>query len=259
MSKTKSPGSNAASHFAVLLAAACGNGAQPVKSPPALTTPPPTTASQVPASTEPSHAAEEQPSAQGGTATVAPGNEAVRPSAALPAHTTVLQVGDSFAESLGAPLGRRLQAAGVRSVLETKTPSYIPTWAGTPELERFIQKYRPDLVIVTLGGNEFEIPDPAARIDAVKRLVAHIGDRPCVWITPPRWKADTGVLAVIRDHASPCRYLDSDQITRDLPRGKDKIHPTEAGREQWAEAVIAWLAAERNVHGDRPWSLEPKP
>ncbi len=189
------------------------------------------------------------------TETERPSRES-EPVAELPSGTTVLHVGDSFAESLGAPLGRHLQAAGVRNVLESKTPSYIPTWAGNGELRRLLDKHKPDLVLITLGGNEFEIPTPSDRVDPVKRLVKLIGDRPCVWITPPRWKKDSGVLAVIQQNSAPCRYLDSDTLLHDLPLARDKVHPNEAGRERWAEAVLAWLKAERAPSDGHPWALK---
>ena len=175
----------------------------------------------------------------------------------LPKGTTVLQIGDSFAESLGAPLGRHLKRLGIRSVLASKTPSYIPTWASSSELTQLLAKHRPDLVLVTLGGNEFDIPEPNDRVQAVERLVAQLGSRPCVWITPPRWKKDTGVLAVIRAHAAPCRYLDTDELVPNLPRGRDKIHPSEPGRESWAQAVLGWLKRERDPLGALPWALKP--
>lgn len=173
----------------------------------------------------------------------------------LPRGTLVLQIGDSFAESLGAPLGRRLVSAGLRNVLRAKTPSYTPGWAYGPELKRLVARYSPDLVLVTLGGNEFELPNPDERIPAVERIVQNIGPRPCVWITPPRWKKDTGILNVIREHAAPCHVLDSDTIVSALPRARDGIHPSEPGRERWADAVLDWLAHARDPAGPAPWSL----
>ncbi|HYJ07943.1 MAG TPA: hypothetical protein VEX18_03015, partial [Polyangiaceae bacterium] len=80
--------------------------------------------------------------------------------AELPVGSKVLQVGDSFADALGVELGKRLKAAGVRSSLEFRTPSYVPTWASGPELPKLLARYNPDLVLITLGGNELEIPDP---------------------------------------------------------------------------------------------------
>jgi lysophospholipase L1-like esterase len=173
----------------------------------------------------------------------------------LPKGTLVLHIGDSFAGALGVPLGKRFKAAGLRSVLEFQTSSYIPTWASGKELPAYVAKYAPDLVIITLGANEFELANPEQRVGAVKRLVQKLDGRPCVWVSPPRWKPDTGVLGVIRENAKPCRFLDSDTIVQNLERKSDHIHPNDTGREAWAEAVLAWLERERDGTADRPWNL----
>ena len=167
----------------------------------------------------------------------------------------MLHIGDSFAGALGVPLGKKLKAAGLRSVLEFQTSSYIPTWASGKELPAYVARYSPDLVIITLGANEFELANPEQRVGSVKRLVQKLDGRPCVWVSPPRWKADTGVLGVIRDNAKPCRFLDSDTIVRDLGRKKDRIHPSDEAREIWADAVLSWLARERRSDAERPWEL----
>ncbi|HWA75089.1 MAG TPA: SGNH/GDSL hydrolase family protein [Polyangiaceae bacterium] len=177
------------------------------------------------------------------------------PEKALPTGTLVLHVGDSFAAALGVPLAKRLKAAGLRNIVEFKTASYIPTWAFGPELKKFVTNYNPDLVLITLGANELEIPDPPQRVGAIKKIVATVGTKPCVWISPPLWKKDTGLLEVIRENVGPCRYLDSDSLVHDLPRGPDKIHPSTEGREMWAEAVFSWLGKARDPQGPRPWAL----
>lgn len=184
----------------------------------------------------------------------APSTDAA-PSPELPKGTLVLHIGDSFAGALGVPLGKKLKAAGLRSVLEFQTSSYIPTWASGKELPGYVAKYSPDLVIITLGANEFELANPEQRVGAVKRLVQKLDGRPCVWVSPPRWKPDSGVLGVIRDNAKPCRFLDSDTIVQNLERKSDHIHPNDTGREAWAEAVLAWLGRERAGTADRPWNL----
>jgi lysophospholipase L1-like esterase len=174
----------------------------------------------------------------------------------LPRGTLVLHVGDSFAGSLGVPLAQRLKARGLRTVLEYQTSSYVPTWASSKELPQYVSRYNPDLVIITLGANEFELANPDQRAASVRRLVNHLGGRPCVWVTPPRWKQDTGILAVIHANLKPCRFLDSDTIVPDLERKQDKIHPSDAGRERWADAVLAWLEHERRGESARPWDLK---
>jgi hypothetical protein len=192
---------------------------------------------------------------QGATATASPNPTPDPASFGFPKDTLILHVGDSFAGSLGVPLGKRFKAAGMRTVLEFETASYVPTWASGKELPRYIDKYMPSLVIVTLGANEVELVNPEQRAGAVRRLVGKLGGRPCVWVIPPLWKPDTGIFKVIRENAAPCRILESDTIVRNLELRKDKIHPSDEAREVWADAVLAWLARERVGAPDRPWEL----
>jgi len=201
---------------------------------------------------EGAQAASQQPKASTahGTATNGAGSPA-----ALPSGTKMLHVGDSFAAALGIELGKLLRAAGMRTWLEYKTASYVPTWASGPELPKLISTYNPDLVLVTLGANELEIPDPEQRAGAIQRLVKKVGDRPCVWILPPLWKQDTGLMQVIKENARPCKVLDSSALVKELPRGPDHIHPNAEGRATWALAVFDWLKKARAPEGPKPWSL----
>ncbi len=178
-----------------------------------------------------------------------------RAAAAPPPGTQVLQVGDSFADALGKELSKLLKDAGLRTTVVSKTPSYIGDWAYGSTLATLMSKYQPDLVLITLGANELEIPDPAARIVPVQRLAARASSRPCVWILPPLWKKDTGVMQVIKDHARPCLVLDSTSLVGELPRLPDGIHPNTAGRATWAAAVMHWLNQKRDPSGPQPWSL----
>jgi lysophospholipase L1-like esterase len=170
-----------------------------------------------------------------------------------------LQVGDSFADALGKELGKLLKQSGLRTSLETKTPSYIGDWAYGPTLPKALSRFDPDLVLVTLGANEIEIPEPAQRVGLIQRLVKLLGDRPCVWILPPLWKQDTGVMQVIKENAKPCQVLDSSALVPALPRGRDHIHPSTRGRLIWATAVLDWLKQARDPAGPRPWSLRSSP
>ncbi|MEI9950700.1 MAG: SGNH/GDSL hydrolase family protein [Pseudomonadota bacterium] len=177
----------------------------------------------------------------------------------LPKGTRVLQIGDSFAAALGGELGKLFKEAGVRSTLEYKTASYIPNWSYEGDVPKFVANYQPDLVLITLGANEIEIPKPEERIKPIKHLVSTLGGRPCVWIAPPLWKPDTGLLKVIRENIAPCRYLDSNALVQDLPRARDKIHPSAEGRQIWAKIVFDWLAKERLGSAQQPWAFKPEP
>jgi|SRR6187402_2262593 len=177
----------------------------------------------------------------------------------LPKGTRVLQIGDSFAAALGGELSKLFKDAGLRSTLEFKTASYIPNWSYEGDIPKFVSSYRPDLVLITLGANELEIPKPEERVKPIKHLVSSLSGRPCVWIAPPVWKPDTGLLKVIRDNVAPCRYLDSNALVHDLPRARDKIHPSTEGRQIWAKIVFDWLAKERLGGAGEPWALKPEP
>ncbi len=236
------------------LVVACGAAPAPAPAPAMAPSEPAAPVAEAPAAPAPTPSVAAPASRAPSAAALAPA-PAAAPAADLPVGTKVLQVGDSFAAALGIELGKRLKAAGVRTSLEYKTASYVPTWAFGPELPKLISSYQPDLVLVTLGANELEIPEPAQRVGAVQRLVKKLGDRPCVWILPPLWKQDTGLMQVIKDNSAPCKVLDSSALVKHLPRGPDHIHPSTQGREVWAEAVFQWLKQARDPSGPKPWSL----
>jgi hypothetical protein len=180
------------------------------------------------------------------------------PPAPLPSGTTVLHVGDSFAGALGVALNAELKRQGVRGFLRYKTATFIPDWAFGPKLPLYIAQTNPDLVLINLGANEVQMFEPRQRAKTIQRLVGHMKGRPCVWIGPPVWAGDTGILSVIRENCGPCRFMDSNALYPDMPRLPDKIHPTMPAREEWARRVVDWLARERRPAPERPWELAPE-
>lgn len=178
----------------------------------------------------------------------------------LPKGTTILHIGDSFAGALGIDLNRELDEHGVRGVLKYETSTYIPTWAWSKDLNKYLWTYHPDLVLITLGANELQHPHPEERAKTIHKLVGRLGGRPCVWIAPPLWEgARDALLEVIRDNCAPCLYMDSNALVPDLPRARDHIHPSTQARKRWAKVVVDWLARHRDPKGDKPWALEASP
>lgn len=194
-----------------------------------------------PASTEPPPASTEPP----------------RP-APFPTGTVVLHVGSSTATALGRDLKRELESNGVKCVLEGTDATYIPQWAGpSMGLKKHIDKNNPDLVIVSLGGNETAVPNPEVRADPIRRIVKIIGNRPCVWVGTPRWKAvrHTGILDVIQANIAPCVFVDSDLLAPNLKTIADGVHPTVPERRRWARRMLQWLQYNRDPEGSRPWDF----
>jgi hypothetical protein len=187
----------------------------------------------------------------------------------VPPNTAVLHVGDSFAVAgFAQALRPRMEALHVRYAVKAETSSFTVTWAA--KMEKVVANFQPDLVIINLGANEVANTDPPTHAPAVRRIIKAIGGRPCVWVSPPLWRKDTGIIDVIRTNSAPCRFFDSDALVPGtIPRQKDKIHPNDVGGARWAEAFWGWLQAEHlplatEPSGETsrprsPWSLRPSP
>lgn len=156
------------------------------------------------------------------------------------------------------PLSHLLKEANVRSVLKFTDATYLTTWAWQGDLQKYLWKYNPDLVIVTLGANELAIAEPGQRARTVKKIVETIGDRPCVWVAIPLWNAKhNGLMKVIEQSSAPCLFFDTNTLmdAENMPRISDGIHPTAQAREDWAQFFWEWLKRHRKPAEGRPWQL----
>jgi lysophospholipase L1-like esterase len=173
--------------------------------------------------------------------------------------TIVVNIGDSFTEaSFEQNLRARVKGVGAKYVVKAETPSYTSTWAfgGYGGALDTLMNLHPKLVIVTLGANELDMPDPSVHAAAVREIARKASKwGQCVWVTPPRWKPDTGFLDVIKNNCAPCVVFDSDLYVHDVERQKDKIHPNEIGGARWAAAFWDWLEQNRDP-SKGAWALK---
>lgn len=170
----------------------------------------------------------------------------------------ILHVGDSFVHSgLTQRLRKHFEALGVRYEVRAEQSTNSLDWAKRVPGE--VVSVKPDLVIITLGGNEIGSKHLDVQARAIKRIVSSIGDRPCVWLTPPLWSIEEGGLFdTLQENVAPCRFFETDQqVGSFLPRREDKIHPTMEGGALWADKLYAWLMHERTGDTDKPWMLKP--
>lgn len=171
----------------------------------------------------------------------------------------VLHFGDSFVTSgFSQAIKPKLDALGVRYTTLARASTTTWMWASDKSLASALAK-KPDLVLITLGANEIFVPEPSARAKAVRSIVKKIGSRPCVWIAPPPWKGQNGILDVIRENAAPCLFFDSEaEVEGPIERRKDGIHPSMEGGKRWADAFWAWLEAHRD-EASGAWALRARP
>ncbi|AKV01816.1 hypothetical protein AKJ09_08479 [Labilithrix luteola] len=152
------------------------------------------------------------------------------------AGKTILHVGDSMVGGLGGltkALEERFEKEGAKLVRDYKVSESIVTFDKSKKLSGLLKKHNPDIVIITLGANDSLVPFPKVMAPNVESIVKRLEGRECYWIGPPMWKPDTGIVSVIRDHASPCAFYDSSPLK--LQRGDDGIHPTNQGGADWAD------------------------
>ncbi|HEY1959172.1 MAG TPA: SGNH/GDSL hydrolase family protein [Polyangiaceae bacterium] len=169
----------------------------------------------------------------------------------------VLHVGDSmvgYGHGLSRALKHRFDAMGIEYHWEAWTSANIMTvdpaekkHSGdrdrSERLDRLIAMFHPDLVIMNLGTNNLAIPRASAFAEGIHTIAAHLaeGGRDCLWVGPlrPKWTYNPDMFDVLAQNAAPCQYFDSSAIHP--PLQSDDIHPTDAGGEQWADAVWARL------------------
>ena len=126
-------------------------------------------------------------------------------------------------------------------------------WATTDTLQYFLNRIKPDYVILCLGSNELFVRDLAKREKYIATIVERIGDRPFLWIGPPNWKKDTGIIDLIRKGVGEGRFFDSSDL--ELDRAEDNMHPSRSAAALWMDTIANWLnssAARHPLKMDRP-------
>ncbi|MBR5716623.1 MAG: SGNH/GDSL hydrolase family protein [Bacteroidales bacterium] len=126
-------------------------------------------------------------------------------------------------------------------------------WATTDTLQYFLNRIKPDYVILCLGSNELFVRDLAKREKYIATIVERIGDRPFLWIGPPNWKKDTGINDLIRKGVGEGRFFDSRDL--ELDRAEDNMHPSRSAAALWMDTIANWLnssAARNPLKMDRP-------
>lgn len=159
----------------------------------------------------------------------------------------ILFIGDSMLERLSP----RIAAYAEENEHQMNTViwygSSTEVWATSGRVKECIQKYRPDYIIISLGGNELFVNDIIARrTKYVKQIVAEFADIPYVWIGPPNWKKDTGINKMIQSVVPKGNFYLSYTPDQHYERAKDGAHPTPASAAKWANRICKWIVEKSN-------------
>lgn len=159
----------------------------------------------------------------------------------------ILFIGDSMLERLSPRIAAYAEENGHQMNTVIWYGSSTEVWATSGRAKECIRKYRPDYIIISLGGNELFVNDIIARrTKYVKQIVAEFADIPYVWIGPPNWKKDTGINKMIQSVVPKGNFYLSYTPDQHYERAKDGAHPTSASAAKWADRICKWIVEESN-------------
>lgn len=174
----------------------------------------------------------------------------------LPADAVILAFGDSLTFGTGAPPGEAYPdiLAGLlgRAVINAGVPGEISA-TGLERLPLLLEQYRPELVILCHGGNDFlrrlDRSQTAANLAAmVERIKATGADVLLIGVpefglllSPPAFYEE-----IAQRFAIPYEEAIVGDLLRDRAYKSDTIHPNAAGYRRMAEAIDKLVRA---AHG----------
>ena len=159
----------------------------------------------------------------------------------------ILFIGDSMLERLSPRIAAYAEENGHQMNTVIWYGSSTEVWATSGRAKDCIRKYRPDYIIISLGGNELFITDIIARrTKYVKQIVADFAGIPYVWIGPPNWKKDTGINKMIQSVVPKGNFYLSYTPDQHYERAKDGAHPTPASAAKWADRICKWIVEKSN-------------
>jgi hypothetical protein len=151
--------------------------------------------------------------------------------------TKVALVGDSMVHAgLSQAFEKRITDAGGTLIHDSWASSKLRDWADSMRLPNMMFAQRPNAVFVVLGTNEVHYKAPHMAED-VRKIVARLGDTPCVLLGPPVWDYQAGIVDALRDNAGHCAFVDATNLK--IRRQKDGIHPSLDGGKAWTDAIFA--------------------
>lgn len=158
----------------------------------------------------------------------------------------VLVVGDEHGAGLAAPLRAMAKDQKVQFDAITMPGSTIDQWARSEKLRERLSKFRPTMVLVSLGVNDDRLPGAehvsrqAQALEQLLKLLNGSGAE-VVWVGPPKtpWNS-RGLVEMLRRTIARTHYFRSETLA--IPRGPDGMTPTARGYAGWAGAVWRWVS-----------------
>jgi lysophospholipase L1-like esterase len=156
----------------------------------------------------------------------------------------VFLVGDSLAVGLSRPLSALAKDNNVAFESMAIQGTRLDQWANNETLFAAIQKFKPDLILVSLGTNDeyLNLDGGTKQAPHLKALLGRLRMfAPVAWIGPPKLpkQGSNGVVPLIMKSVPSSHYFPSHEL--DISRAPDKLHPTTGGYAGWAGKIWEWI------------------
>lgn len=151
----------------------------------------------------------------------------------------ILLTGDSMGDLLFFPLRTLRKKNGFQITYKPDYGSKISKWAKTKRLVTYIKKYRPDLVIFTMGSNEILWLVKQQKIKNIHKIKKHLKGTEFVWVGPPNWQKDWGLDSAIHTNIGKSNYFVSKCFN--FKRNPDGAHPTAHEGKIWTDTLMRWI------------------
>lgn len=153
-----------------------------------------------------------------------------------------------FGDSMTILIGNRMAYYGAKNGYEVTSVTWYSSstqiWGRNDSVSFFIDKYKPDFIMITLGSNELFIKNFEKREVYINHILEQIGEIPYVWIGPPNWKKDSGINDFLEKKLPAGAFFRTEGM--ELARGSDKIHPTQKAADQWTDSIMRWIEHSRH-------------
>lgn len=164
-----------------------------------------------------------------------------------PEGTRVLLIGDSLSHGLGPAVRPLAERCGTVYFHHGVIGSHVTEWDQDAWLGQQLRRAQPTVVIMSMGGNDFQRLDAERVKPAIERVIARVeaSGAQFLWISPPTMPfADRidvrGMWAdTLADHATTATFPAHEL---DIPRVADRVHPTRTANHQLARQLWTWMA-----------------
>lgn len=152
---------------------------------------------------------------------------------------TILLTGDSMSECLLHGIRKYAKSSGHRLRFMPWYGSNLKWWAQSDTLDKAIKRHKPNLIILTLGGNELQIKNIWDREPFLQTILKKMDGTKYLYISTPNWRKDYGLTEMVAANVPEGQFYNS--TTLKLARRKDGAHPTLAASYVWADSVASWI------------------